>query len=86
MTYTKAGMLKELYKNVSSVNVLPAFVVMCDDFLHDSQGVVNAILEFAPGKELIVRSSSKMEDSAEYSNAATLSGGFSVFRLCLSDE
>lgn len=69
MEYTKAGMLKYLQKNMPSINILPVYVVHGNGWREIPSEVIDEIISFAEGKELIVRSSSAREDTAGYSNA-----------------
>lgn len=69
MEYTKAGMLKYLQKHMPSINILPVYVVYGNNWEDDPSKIMDEIIAFAEGKELIVRSSSTMEDRAGYSNA-----------------
>ena len=67
--YTKAGMLNFIKENLPSVNILPVMVVRRRDFVEDPLKTVRDVLAFADGKALAIRSSSTMEDQAQYSNA-----------------
>lgn len=69
MEYTKAGMLNYLKKSLSSIYILPILVVKSEDFISDTARTVELILEFAKGELLVIRSSSVLEDTREYSNA-----------------
>lgn len=69
MNHTKAGMLKYLKENLSSINILPLMVLRSRDFRMEEEKAVNAILMFAENRPLAIRSSSSMEDTWEYSNA-----------------
>lgn len=69
MNYTKAEMLKYIKDNMPSVNVLPIMVVRSGVFYEDMQNVVESVLQFAGNRTLAIRSSSSMEDTAEFSNA-----------------
>lgn len=69
MNHTKAGMLKYLKENLSSINILPLMVLRSRDFRMEEEKAVNAILKFAGNRPLAIRSSSSMEDTWEYSNA-----------------
>lgn len=66
---TKAGMLLYLQEYLPSINILPALVVRSRDFFDSPLETIDSVLEFAKGETLIVRSSSIMEDAADYSNA-----------------
>ncbi|MDE6844709.1 MAG: phosphoenolpyruvate synthase [Lachnospiraceae bacterium] len=67
--YTKAAMLQYLKENISTINILPIFVVESTEFFNNTMETVNAALEFAGDRLLIVRSSSTAEDTDLYSNA-----------------
>lgn len=67
--YTKAQMLKYLKEEVPSLNILPILIVNSTSFLLDDSVVINDVLNFAGNNRLIVRSSSKNEDTYAYSNA-----------------
>lgn len=69
MEYTKARMLEYIQKHIESVNVLPIFVVNSEDFFHNTAAIIEDILDFANGEKLVVRSSSRQEDTSQYSNA-----------------
>lgn len=66
---TKAGMLSYLKEHIPSINILPLLVIRSGCFFSDSDETVGTVLEFAAGRRLAVRSSSVMEDAADYSNA-----------------
>lgn len=67
--YTKAQMLKYLKKEVPSLNILPVLVVSSTLYFQDEISAINDVIQFANGHRLIVRSSSKNEDTYAYSNA-----------------
>ncbi|MCH5258156.1 MAG: phosphoenolpyruvate synthase [Lachnospiraceae bacterium] len=69
MIYTKAQMLKYLREEMGSLNILPVLIVNCTSFFHDESTVINDVINFAGNNKLIVRSSSKNEDTYAYSNA-----------------
>ncbi|MDE6951288.1 MAG: phosphoenolpyruvate synthase [Lachnospiraceae bacterium] len=69
MKYTKAEMLKYLHGQMPSLNILPVYIVYRDRWEDEPSKIMDEIAAFAEGKELIVRSSSRMEDRAECSNA-----------------
>lgn len=69
MEYTKAGMLKYLKKNMPSINILPVYIIHGDRWRENPAEIIDKVITFAEGKELIVRSSSTREDTAGYSNA-----------------
>lgn len=67
--YTKAAMLQYLKENIATINILPVLRVSSMDFFDNTTEIVNLVLEFAQNKLLIIRSSSKNEDTDLYSNA-----------------
>lgn len=69
MLYTKSGMLRHLKEHIPSINILPMLTIKSADFINNEQETVKAVLQFADGKPVIVRSSSVTEDTEEYSNA-----------------
>ncbi|MBR3606316.1 MAG: phosphoenolpyruvate synthase [Lachnospiraceae bacterium] len=69
MNYTKAGMLLNLKENIPTLNILPLLVIQSQEFLANPDSLIRKILCFAEGKNLIVRSSSKAEDTDVTSNA-----------------
>lgn len=78
MGYTKAEMLKYLKTNLPQLQILPMVIVQSDNYFRDKNGEILKILEAFPiyGKhstdimqEVIVRSSSRSEDTVEISNA-----------------
>ena len=69
MVYTKAGMLNYIKENIPFINILPVLVVRSKDFLADEKNVVEKVIKFADRRPLVIRSSSSMEDTLEYSNA-----------------
>ena len=69
MGYTKAQMLLFLKRNLPEINILPVLVVKSEDFFADTDNTVKLVLDFSAGNPLAIRSSSRTEDLAEYSNA-----------------
>lgn len=69
MNYTKAEMLETLKQEVKGINILPIFKVFSDEYYRDKESVVKKIIDFSRGDSLIVRSSSTLEDTTEFSNA-----------------
>lgn len=66
---TKAQMLTYLKENISGLNILPILIVQSEEFFKNENEIVNKVIKFAKGQALIVRSSSKDEDTNNYSNA-----------------
>lgn len=69
MGYTKAEMLQYLKKNISSLNILPVYIVRSSNFFENRTDEIIKIMEFARSRLLIIRSSSVLEDTEGYSNA-----------------
>lgn len=69
MGYTKAGMLIYLKESMPSLNILPIYIVRSQEYFSDNSKIINAIIDFAQGQSVIVRSSSRQEDMSTYSNA-----------------
>lgn len=69
MNYTKAEMLQYLKRNISSLNILPVYIVRSNNFFKHRAAEIMHIIEFSQGELLIVRSSSVLEDTEGYSNA-----------------
>lgn len=69
MNYTKAEMLETLKREVEGINILPIFKVYSDEYYRDQDSIVKKIIDFSKGDSLIVRSSSTLEDTTEFSNA-----------------
>ncbi|MEY8521437.1 PEP/pyruvate-binding domain-containing protein [Lachnospiraceae bacterium 38-10] len=69
MGYTKAQMLLFLKRSLPEINILPVLVVKSEDFFADTDNTVKLVLDFSAGNPLAIRSSSRTEDLAEYSNA-----------------
>lgn len=68
-TYTKAQTLKYLKEQMSDLNILPILVIDSGTYYKDENTVINMVIRFAKKNRLIVRSSSKNEDTYTYSNA-----------------
>ncbi len=79
MEYTKAGMLNYLKQNLPSINILPIMVVKSKDFFADTPKMVNLVLKFSDKRLLVIRSSSSMEDTLEYSNAGKFESVLNVY-------
>ena len=62
-------MLLFLKRNLPEINILPVLVVKSEDFFADTDNTVKLVLDFSAGNPLAIRSSSRTEDLAEYSNA-----------------
>lgn len=69
MNYTKAQMLIELKEKISGINILPICVIKKSEVDYDKDATIKRVLHFAGNSRLIVRSSSSMEDTSEFSNA-----------------
>ena len=69
MNYTKAEMLAYLKSNIEDINILPIHIVKSVEFFANEAKVVQEVIEFAKGGSLVVRSSSVLEDTNNYSNA-----------------
>lgn len=69
MNYTKAEMLQYLKENIPEITILPILIVNSEQYHKDTAGELERIINFAQGEELIIRSSSSMEDTVGYSNA-----------------
>ena len=69
MGYTKAEMLQYLKRNISSLNILPVYIVGSNNFFENRTDEIIKIMEFARSRLLIIRSSSVLEDTEGYSNA-----------------
>lgn len=67
--YTKAQMLKYLKEEMPNLNILPVLIVNSTLLLRDESTTINNVIKFADSNKLIVRSSSKNEDTYAYSNA-----------------
>lgn len=67
--YTKAQMLLYLKEKMSDLNILPILVIDSDTYYKDENNAINMVIQFAKGNKLIVRSSSKNEDTYASSNA-----------------
>lgn len=66
---TKAQTLLELYKSSLDVCVLPVFIVRENDYYRNKESLIEKILSFSGGNQIVVRSSSYNEDGRQYSNA-----------------
>ena len=69
MDYTKAEMLQYLKEKIDTINILPIELVDSNEFFDDRAAVIKRIIEFSQGNDLIIRSSSTLEDTSEFSNA-----------------
>ncbi len=69
MDYTKAEMLQYLKENIPEIHILPVLIVDSGQFESDQEQETDRIIDFSQGENLIVRSSSAMEDTKGYSNA-----------------
>lgn len=69
MDYTKAEMLQYLKGKIDTINILPIELVDSNEFFDDRAAVIKRIIEFSQGNDLIIRSSSTLEDTSEFSNA-----------------
>ncbi len=69
MLGTKAQTLIEINNNIEGINVLPILVVESEHFFRNKEEVIKDVINFANGKNLIIRSSSMLEDTSEFSNA-----------------
>lgn len=68
-TYTKAQMLQYLKEEMADLNILPILVIDSASYFQDECSTINNVVQFAKSNKLIVRSSSKSEDTYTYSNA-----------------
>ncbi|SES85051.1 Phosphoenolpyruvate synthase/pyruvate phosphate dikinase [Natronincola peptidivorans] len=66
---TKANTLKFLFNNLKNAKVLPILTIHYEEFCKDREVVLNKVKNYFDAKILIIRSSSKEEDTAESSNA-----------------
>lgn len=66
---TKSETLSDLQPLLKKANILPIFYFSENDWHSDSSSVLNAIYDFAPKGQLIIRSSAKNEDGHENSMA-----------------
>lgn len=66
---TKADTLLCIKNDIKEVNILPIFVLESNRYFADKNKTVKAIVEFAQGRKVVVRSSSSKEDGELYSNA-----------------
>lgn len=69
MSKTKAEMLQYLRNNIPDINVLPVYVLDSTDYTNNKAQCLDEIIEFANNANIVVRSSSRNEDNADYSNA-----------------
>ncbi len=61
--FTKADMLLFLKEKLKHSKIEDIFVVSYDDFLNDSSRIVQQINQFFQGRTIVVRSSTKQEDT-----------------------
>lgn len=66
---TKAQMLKYLKTNISNINILPFYILESDSYFKDKKKEVNKIINNFTVEKVIIRSSSKSEDTNSISNA-----------------
>jgi len=66
---TKAEVLQELSKIISTAKILPIFRFTVSDFEKNKNIIVSDIQQFFSDEKLIIRSSAKTEDNFETSNA-----------------
>lgn len=69
MEYTKAGMLLYLKTHLPDIHILPIYTLSSKAYYMNKSEETSKIIEFSKNQNLIIRSSSKMEDTACYSNA-----------------
>lgn len=72
MEFTKARMLQYIKKELPDIQVLPMYILEMKKYFVDSEKELQNICDFFESlevKSLVVRSSSKMEDAKDYSNA-----------------
>lgn len=72
MEFTKARMLQYIKKELPDIQVLPMYILEMKKYFVDSEKELQNICDFFESlevKTLVVRSSSKMEDAKDYSNA-----------------
>lgn len=69
MDYTKADMLLKIKNEIPNINILPILIVSSKAFYEQTELELQRVIRFAEGKNLIVRSSSSLEDTSDYSNA-----------------
>lgn len=67
--YTKGQMLHYLQTNMPQLKILPMYIVNSEKYFRDKDKEINQIFARFSDRELIVRSSSKQEDTDESSNA-----------------
>lgn len=78
MNRTKAGMLNYIKENLLSVNILPVMILRSSTFQVSEKSAVESVIQFAGNNSLAIRSSSSMEDTAEYSNAGAFTSILNV--------
>lgn len=66
---TKAEMLRYLKEHIPEINILPVLIIDSMEYEKDPERLIHKTVQFAKGEDLIIRSSSAMEDTAGYSNA-----------------
>lgn len=69
MEYTKAGMLEYLKKHLKNIHIQPIYILNSKAYFIDKSSEISKIIAFSKNKNLIIRSSSKSEDTSVYSNA-----------------
>ncbi len=69
MDKTKAQMLNCIKKNLKNINVLPMYILHSSHFFQNRETCLQEIKNFFRSDLLIVRSSSKIEDTVQFSNA-----------------
>lgn len=63
MKHTKAGMFNYLKNNLPSIKILPVMIVNSNEFYAHEYRTIEAVLKFAEGCLLAIRSSSSIEDT-----------------------
>ena len=66
---TKAETLVRLKEVNDGINILPIKIIRINEFRTNKDRILDETLRFARGEQLIVRSSSRTEDTEECSNA-----------------
>ncbi len=69
MDLTKAEMLRYLKEHIPEINILPVLIIDSIEYEKNPEQLIHKIIQFAKGENLIIRSSSAMEDTDSYSNA-----------------
>lgn len=69
MEYTKARMLKYLNENIKELHIMHIYILQSEAYFNDKSGEIEKILNVFNDTEMIVRSSSKQEDTLRISNA-----------------